>query len=243
MFAVEFFSSNANEAPKNISSFGQQKNPLEDTKIISFCKRQNLLINADYEEIERVIKTAKTGQQIIRVFFCGYLQKRMINQRIADKYFVEISSALNNRIYRTISLANSADKYEFRSKFFKEDLSPGDNNCYSKKNANGIAVFEEFFDPVNYQTSRQNQEQALTKFLLINPVQFCKGEPLFTEKFRDIYLCLTYQIAERKYASCQKLSNEVRDQSKIFKGNESLNEWVMNCERLLKLRVLKGRRF
>ena len=81
---------------------------------------------------------------------------------------------------------------------------------------------------------------ALTKFLLIYSVQFCNEKPLFTEKFRDIYLCLTRRIAERKYASCQKSSNEVRDQSKIFKSNESLNQWLMNFERKRKIRAFEG---
>jgi len=242
-FTVQYFSCDVSKALQKISSFHQPKNLLHSSEKTSISKYQNLIVNSIDGTVETSLKITTTKQPITNFSLSSYLKKRRINQNIANKYCSEVSFELNNKIYKAIGFKNAAGGYELRNVFFKGSSSPKYVSYFNSKNAKSITVFEGFFDFLSYQTIHQNQEQALTNFLVLNSLAFFERSLLLMEKHDKIHLYLDRDEAGRKYTQlAQKRSEKFHDESKLYKGYKDLNEWLMNFGKVQRLRQSKGLR-
>jgi DNA primase len=242
-FAVQFFNCDVSKALQKIFSFQQQKKLPDPAKRILVHNQQNSLISSVDSPSETAIKIVATKQPITDFFLSSYLKKRKINQSVANRHCSEVSFELNNKIYKAIGFKNAAGGYELRNEFFKGSLSPKYVSYFDREKAKSITVFEGFFDFLSYQTIHQNQEQALTNFLVLNSLAFFERSLLLMEKHDKIHLYLDHDEAGRKCTLlAQKRSKKFHDESKLYKGYKDLNEWMMDIGKVKRLRQPKGLR-
>ena len=103
-----------------------------------------------------------------------------------------------------------------------------------------VAVFEDFFDFLSFQTIHQNQKQALTIFLVLNTLDLFERSLLLMEKHKQIQLYLRHDSDSRKCIQLAlKRSAKYKDESILYKDYGSLHNWLLHFDLLEKAKDLK----
>jgi hypothetical protein len=115
------------------------------------------------------------------------------------------------------------------------------------KQAKVIAVFEGFFNSLNWKTIPHGKQQQLTSFLLLNPLVFFQTSRLLMKKHEHVFLYLNHDNAGRSYVEqLQKKPIKYEGKSGLYKGYKDSNAWLVHWVKLQKLETLKrskGMRF
>jgi hypothetical protein len=236
-FVMQYFKCPITEALNKISLFHRQSITVSITK----SEQSNGL--SDPRSIESAIKIVSLNEPITDANLLHYLEKRRIPVETANAYCKQASYALNDKTYIALSLKNTAGGYELRSEYFKGSTAPKYVTYFDNK-ATNITVFEGFFDFLTYQTIAAQHARNMTNFLVLNSLSFFERSLLLMEKHDRIHLYLDTDNAGIKCTEIAKQrSSKFIDESKVYKGQKDLNEWIMNCElepkkaQLLRLRL------
>ena len=233
-FVIEFHHINVSEALQQITSFQGEK-ALKSYAEEPLVPRQVYNNNTPYDgEIAISIMAAK--QPIQDLSLCSYLIRRGIENSIANAWCHEIHFTNGDRekVYRAIGFKNNAGGYELRNEYFKGSATPK-WITYVDNKSDRLTVFAGFFDFLSYQSMHQNQQQALSGFLILNSLSYFERSLLLMEKYDSIHLYLDNDNASKKCVRlAQKRSPKFIDESKIYKGYKDLNEWKINIEKIAK---------
>jgi hypothetical protein len=97
------------------------------------------------------------------------------------------------------------------------------------KSRKSIAVFEDFFDFLSFQTIYQNEKQPLPIFLVVNTLDLFERSLLLMEKHKQIHLYLKHDNGSRKCIQfALKRSSRYKDESILYKDYESLHTWLLH---------------
>jgi hypothetical protein len=108
------------------------------------------------------------------------------------------------------------------------------------KNREPVAVFEDFFDFLSFQTIHQNQKQALTIFLVLNTLDLFERSLLLMEIHKQIQLYLRHDSDSRKFIQLAlKRFLRYKDESILYKDYKSLHTWLLHFGSLRKAEDLK----
>jgi hypothetical protein len=218
----------------NIIDFGilyhncSVKEMLEKLRTTSFLPAQISPVSKQENEDERKRINLLTATAIKAPILCNYLVQRKIPIELADVYLKEVRYELNWKIYTALGFRNNAGGYELRTPYFKGSSSPKDvtlvDNCAPR-----ITVIEGFFSFLSYLVLHQNQEQALTNFLVLNSLSFLEKSRSIMEKHEVIHLFLDQDNAGVR--SAQKAltwDQKYIDKSALYKDHKDLNEFLFH---------------
>ncbi|BBE20057.1 DNA primase [Aquipluma nitroreducens] len=214
-------------------TFGELLNKLSGN--LSFQKPHAQMVKSVYEQ-EPKIKVL-SDFELTSYALLGYLEQRHIPIEIAQKYCREIRYELNGKTYYGIGFKNDSGGWEIRNPYFKASSSPKDITTL-KNGSDEAVVFEGFTDFLSFQFLQKNLPENSQDFVVLNSVSFFERARLFMEQHQLIRLYLDRDAAGLKY--CRRalsMSTKYTDESKLYKKHKDLNDWIVNFDKLQKMRL------
>jgi hypothetical protein len=157
----------------------------------------------------------------------SYLQSRSIPVVIAEQHCSEVRFEINSKNYYGIGFQNDSGEYEIRNPYFKSGSSPKDITTLSTGSEN-IAVFEGFFDFLSYQALQKELRKSATDFLILNSLAFFEKALTSIGPYKRVDLYLDNDQAGRKCTQrAMSVSGKVKDESRLYKGFEDLNDFLL----------------
>lgn len=173
-----------------------------------------------------------------------YLQSRSIPLEVASRFCKEVEFLLYGKQQKAIGFPNNSGGYELRSGSFKGSSSPKDITFVDNK-AEGIAVFEGFFNFLSFCTINRDKITPLTNCLILNSLSFFEKSRSLMEQYPKVYLMLDRDNSGRNCTqkALQWSKNKYIDRSDFYSGHKDLSDWFIHEQRSPKENLSMRRRF
>jgi|SRR5665647_162964 len=160
-----------------------------------------------------------------------YLEQRHIPIEIAEKYCREVRYELNAKTYSGIGFKNDSGGFEIRNPYFKGSSSPKDITTF-KNGSNESVVFEGFTDFLFFKALHKNLPENSQDFVVLNSVSFFERARPFMEQHQVIRLYIdTDATGQNCSQRALSMSNKYIDESKLYKNNKGLNDWMVSFDK------------
>ena len=157
-----------------------------------------------------------------------YLHQRRLPIDLVERYCREVKYELNGKEYFGIGFKNNSGGYEIRNPYFKASISPKDISTFNN-GAKEATVFEGFTDFISFMAIHKNQHQISSDFVILNSVSLFEKARPFMEEHECIRLYLDRDTTGQNYSRyALSLSNKYKDESRLYKNHNDLNDWLVN---------------
>lgn len=157
-----------------------------------------------------------------------YLQSRCIPQNIAEKFCKQVEFQLYDKNSIAIGFKNDKGGFELRNASFKGSSSPKTITLF-ENGKNELSVFEGFFDFLSFQVLLEKEPSVQTNWLVLNSLAFFRQSREIMDKYQSVHLFLDRNkhgiLCTEEALGWDK--TKYRDQSKLYREGQDLNDWLM----------------
>ncbi|WP_143197354.1 toprim domain-containing protein [Chitinophaga niabensis] len=165
-----------------------------------------------------------------------YLEKRMIDPKVAKEYCQEVTYRIGENTYYGIGFKNNSDGWAIRNPFMKSGVQPMDFTTIDK-GYKKVVAFEGFFNFLSYATIYKGRPEMRANFCIWN----CLGMFTRARAFMDLHetkdLYLDHGKGGDDYTrQAIALNLGYKDKRALYKGYDDFNDWHIKTGGALKQR-------